>query len=62
MNSDGGKMGDEFAELPIERDRTWRHPSEIGQLSRLNRNLRIVRFLGWIAIVVGLILIGSEVF
>ena len=55
-------MGDEFAELPIERDRTWRHPSEIGQLSRLNRNLRIVRFLGWIAIVVGLILIGSEVF
>ncbi|MED5264982.1 MAG: hypothetical protein VYA88_02435 [Actinomycetota bacterium] len=53
-------MGDEFSELPIERDRPWRHPSEIARITRLNRNLRIVRFLGWVAILVGLILIASE--
>ncbi len=62
VDAEQGERGDEFSELPIERDRSWRHPSEIARNSRLNRNLRIVRFLGWLAILVGLILIGSELF
>ena len=62
VDAEQGERGDEFSELPIERDRSCRHPSEIARNTRLNRNLRIVRFLGWLAILVGLILIGSELF
>ena len=62
MDAEQGGRGDEFSELPIERDRPWRHPSEIARNTKLNRKLRIVRFLGWLAILVGLILIGSELF
>ena len=62
VNSNGGEKEEEFKDLPIEREREWRHPSEIGRISRLNRHLRIVRFFGWLAIVVGLILLGSEIF
>jgi len=62
VNGNGGEKEEEFTELPIERERVWRHPAEIGQITRLNRRLQIVRFFGWLAIVVGLILLGSEIF
>ena len=58
------KMGvderDDFSAPPIERDRLWRHPSEIGQISRMNKQLRLVRFLGWVAIGIGIALLASE--
>lgn len=52
--------GEDFSVPPIERDRLWRHPSEIGQISRMNKRLLLVRFLGWVAIGIGIALLGSE--
>ena len=36
VDAEQGERGDEFSELPIERDRSWRHPSEIA------RNLSLI--------------------
>ena len=62
VDAEQGDRGDEFSELPIERDRSWRHPSEIARNTRLNRNLRIVRFLGWLAILVAIGIKSKEIF
>ncbi|MAT01430.1 MAG: hypothetical protein CL421_00015 [Acidimicrobiaceae bacterium] len=62
MGSDGDEEKITFSVPPLQEDRLWRHPAEVGQLKRINRSMKRFRSFGKVAICVGFILLwGSEI-